>query len=101
MTPEPRELDPLIHPRVRLLAMSILAAVEEAEFTYLRDRIGATDGNLGAHLRKLEEAGYVQTAKSFENRKPVTRYRLTRQGRDAFRHYVDRLETILSGGSER
>ena len=95
----PREpLDELIHPRIRLAAMSILAAVEEAEFTYLRERTGATDGNLGSHLRKLEEAGYVEAAKSFEARKPVTRYRLTPQGRDAFRRYVDRLETLISGG---
>lgn len=94
-------LDELIHAPVRLAAMSILAAVDDAEFTFLRERTGATDGNLGAHLRKLEEAGYVEAAKSFEDRKPVTRYRLTRRGRQAFRHYVDRLETMLSGGGER
>lgn len=93
-------LDELIHAPVRLAATAILAAVEEAEFTYLRDRTGTTDGNLGAHLRKLEDAGYVTSAKSFVDRKPVTRYRLTRQGREAFRRYVDRLETMLSAGAE-
>lgn len=93
-------LDELIHAPVRLAATAILAAVEEAEFTYLRDRIGATDGNLGTHLRKLEDAGYVRAAKSFEGRKPVTRYSLTREGRAAFRRYVDRLETLLSAGGE-
>lgn len=94
-------LDELIHAPVRLAAMSILAAADDAEFTYLRERTGATDGNLGAHLRKLEEAGYVEATKSFEDRKPVTRYRLTRRGRQAFRRYVDHLETMLSAGGER
>lgn len=93
-------LDELIHAPVRLAATAILAAVEEAEFTYLRDRIGATDGNLGAHLRKLEEAGYLRAAKSFEGRKPITRYSLTRDGRAAFRRYLDTLETMLSAGGE-
>lgn len=91
-----QRLDDLIHSRIRLSAMSILAAVEDAEFTYLRDRIGATDGNLGAHMRKLEEAGYVEATKSFIDRKPVTRYRMTRDGRDAFRHYVDHLERLIA-----
>lgn len=95
---DPRRLDELIHAPIRLAAMSILAAVEEAEFTYLRDRTGATDGNLGAHLRRLEDAGYVEARKGFEDRKPVTRYRITRQGRAAFRRYVDHLETLISGG---
>ena len=96
----PQGLDELIHAPVRLAATAILAAVEEAEFTYLRDRIGATDGNLGTHLRKLEDAGYVRAVKSFEGRKPITRYSLTRDGREAFRRYVDTLETMLSMGGD-
>lgn len=90
-------LDGVIHSRIRLAAMSILASVEEAEFTYLRDRTGATDGNLGAHMKKLEDAGYVTVDKRFVDRKPVTRYALTDAGREAFRRYVDRLEAMLSG----
>lgn len=92
-----QRLDDVIHSRIRLAAMSILAGVESAEFTYLRDRTGATDGNLGAHMRKLEEAGYVVVEKTFEARKPVTRYALTAQGRAAFGRYVDRLETMILG----
>lgn len=95
-----QRLDDVIHSRIRLAVMSILAGVEEAEFTYLRDRTGATDGNLGAHLRKLEEAGYVGVEKRFENRKPVTRYGLTEEGREAFRRYVDRLGAMITGGGE-
>lgn len=95
-----QRLDDLIHSRIRLAVVSILAGVEAAEFTYLRDRTGATDGNLGAHMKKLEEAGYVGVDKQFEDRKPVTRYSLTAEGREAFRRYVDRLETMI-GGEDR
>ena len=90
-----RQLDDAIHSRIRLAAMSVLAAVEEAEFAWLRDRIGATDGNLGAHMRRLEDAGYVEVEKRFVDRRPVTAYRLSASGREAFRRYVERLETML------
>ncbi|HSH44335.1 MAG TPA: transcriptional regulator [Longimicrobiales bacterium] len=92
-----QELDEIIHSRIRLAAMAILAGVEEAEFTYIRDRTGATDGNLGAHMRKLEDAGYVVATKEFVDRRPVTRYRMSEEGREAFRRYVDRLEGLIGG----
>ena len=95
-----QRLDDVIHSRIRLAVMSILATVEAAEFTYLRDRTGATDGNLGAHVKKLEDAGYVAVEKQFVDRKPVTRYALTAEGREAFRRYVERLEAMLSGNGE-
>jgi DNA-binding transcriptional ArsR family regulator len=92
---EPPVLDDRIHARLRLAAMALLAGVDEAEFTYLRDQLGATDGNLGTHLRKLEEAGYVSVKKEFRERMPVTRYRLTGQGRKAFQAYLDDLARVL------
>ena len=92
-----QQLDELIHSRIRLVVMAILAGVDDAEFTYLRDRTGATDGNLGAHLKKLEEAGYLDVDKRFEDRKPVSRYSLTGKGREAFSRYVDRLDRLLEG----
>lgn len=95
-----QRLDEVIHSRIRLAVVSMLAGLEWAEFTYLRDRTGATDGNLGAHLRKLEAAGYVVVEKRFEGRKPVSRYGLTEEGREAFRRYVDRLEAMISGGDD-
>lgn len=94
-----QQLDEIIHSRIRLAVMAILAAVEDAEFTYLREKVNATDGNLGAHLRKLEEAGYVAVRKGFVARKPVSRYRLTSKGRDAFGRYVERLGSMLHGGA--
>ncbi|WP_419939573.1 winged helix-turn-helix domain-containing protein [Candidatus Palauibacter sp.] len=96
MTPyDYRDLDPLIHSRIRLSILAILASVEDAEFTHLRDQVKTTDGNLGAHLRRLEDAGYVRVSKSFVGRRPITRYRTTELGRGAFRDYVRRLERIL------
>ena len=90
-----RRIDPLVHSRIRLSILAILVSVDDAEFTYLRKQVKATDGNLGAHLRRLEEAGYLRVTKSFVSRKPVSRYRITRAGRQAFRNYVDNLEQLL------
>lgn len=90
-----RQFDPLIHSRIRLAVLAILVSVEDAEFIYLREQVKATDGNLGAHLRKLEDAEYLQVTKRFADRKPVSRYRITRAGREAFRRYVDNLEQLL------
>jgi DNA-binding MarR family transcriptional regulator len=95
-----RKLDRLIHSRIRLAVLSILAAVDGAAFTYLRDEVNTTDGNLSTHLRKLEEAGYVEVEKRFEDRKPVSRYRMTEEGRDAFRRYVERLGEMVDAGTE-
>ena len=92
-----RQLDGLIHSRIRLSIMAILAAVDDADFTYLRKQVRTTDGNLGTHLRKLEEAEYVLVSKEFVDRRPVSRYRMTDAGRRAFRDYVDNLERLLDG----
>jgi len=94
-----RSLDPLIHSRIRLSVLAILAGVDDAGFTYLREQVQTTDGNLGAHLRKLEDAGYLRVAKGFALRRPMTRYRITSAGRRAFRGYVDRLERLLHAPS--
>lgn len=88
------QLDDLIHSRLRLAVMAVLASVDRADFTFLRDQVNATDGNLGAHLRKLEDAGYVSADKRFVDRKPVTDYRLTAQGRAAFDAYVAHLASL-------
>lgn len=92
-----RKLDRLVHSRIRLAVLSILAAVEDAEFTYLRDEVNTSDGNLSTHLRKLEEAGYVEVEKTFRDRRPLTRYRMTPEGREAFREHVERLGEMVGG----
>jgi len=90
-----QQLDEIIHSRIRLAIMAVLVTVDEAEFTFLREKVNATDGNLSTHLKKLEDAGYVAVSKSFENRKPVSRYMLTKKGRQAFEIYVQRLENLI------
>ena len=93
--PELPELNPVIHGKLRLALLSLLAGVDEAEFTWLRARTGSTDGNLGAQLTKLEEAGYVSVEKKFVLRKPQTLYRMTEAGRTALTEYVAALKQLL------
>ncbi len=90
-----QQLDEIIHSRIRLAIMAVLVGVAEAEFTFLRQQVGATDGNLSVHLKKLEDAGYLSVDKRFVDRKPNSSYRLTAKGRRAFEIYVDRLEKLL------
>jgi DNA-binding MarR family transcriptional regulator len=96
------DLDPIIHQPARLRIMASLAALHEtesAEFTFLRDTLDLTDGNLGAHVRKLEEEGYLLVEKAFVQRKPRTFIALSDKGRMAFKEHVAALESIL--GSKR
>jgi DNA-binding MarR family transcriptional regulator len=96
-------LNEIIHQPVRLRIMAALVALDtesQMEFTYLRDLLELTDGNLGAHLRKLEEAKYVSITKTFVARKPRTYVAVTKLGRQAFDSHVAALETILYMGDE-
>lgn len=90
-----QQLDDIIHSRIRLAILSVLIAVDEADFVFLREKVGATDGNLSTHLRKLEEAEYVAVQKQFVEKKPQTSYQLTAKGRAAFEAYVNRLEAMI------
>lgn len=87
-------IDDVIHGRIRLGVVACLSAVDSALFGELRDRVGATDGNLSAHLRKLEDAGYVRVDKSFVNRKPQTSLSLTPEGRKAWAIWLDRMDAL-------
>lgn len=91
----PLELDRLIHERVRLAIVSSLAVNEVLTFVDLKRLLGATDGNLSVHARKLEEAGYIDCRKGFEGRVPRTDYRLTRSGRDALERYLAHMEGLI------
>ena len=93
------ELNPVVHGRLRLALLSLLSGVEEAEFTWLRAKTEATDGNLGAQLLKLEEAGYVAVEKKFVLRKPKTVYRVTEAGRQALSEYVQALKQLLGSAA--
>ena len=91
-------LNEVIHQPVRLRIMAVLASLgqeTQASFNYLKELLDLTDGNLGAHLRKLEEAGYITIIKTFVNNKPHTYVILTEMGRRAFTEHVAALEDIL------
>jgi len=91
-------LNETIHQPVRLRIMAALVTLgagEEVDFTYLRSLLDVTDGNLGAHLRKLEEAGYIAVNKIFVERKPRTYVSATADGRRVFQEHVAALESIL------
>ena len=98
--PKLPELNPVIHGKLRLALLSLLSGVEEAEFTWLRGKTGSTDGNLGAQLLKLEEAGYIAVEKKFVQRKPQTLYRMTEAGREALTEYVQGLKQLLGSALE-
>lgn len=92
------ELDSTIHQPVRLRIMAMLVALppdDKVVFTYLRDALDLTEGNLGAHLIKLEEAGYIAVEKTFVARKPHTFVSATRKGRAAFEEHAAALQEIL------
>lgn len=88
-------LDRLIHERLRLGIVSALAVNDSLTFTELKEMLGATDGNLSVHARKLEEAGYVRCRKGFVGRVPRTDYSLTKRGRRALERYLDHMESII------
>jgi DNA-binding MarR family transcriptional regulator len=89
------KLDDVIHGRMRLGIMAYLADAEAAEFNELKAVLDATQGNLSVHLRKLEEAGYIAIDKSFVDRKPLTRARITPAGRKAFAAYLEALTQLV------
>jgi DNA-binding MarR family transcriptional regulator len=93
--PLPIQLDRLLHDHMRLGIVSALAANDGLSFTDLRTTLGASDGNLSVHARKLEDAGYVACVKSFAGRTPRTDYKLTAAGRRAFEKYLDHMDAII------
>lgn len=95
------QLDNIIHQPVRLQIMSSLVSLdrnEQVNFTYLRKLLKVTDGNLGAHLTKLEDAGYIKSKKTFVARKPRTFIKATGKGRDAFAEHTAALKEIIHNG---
>lgn len=91
----PRELDGLIHERVRLGIVSALAVNDRLAFTELRKILDTTDGNLSAHARKLEDSGYIACRKSFLGRVPRTDYALTNLGRARLTDYLAHMEALI------
>ncbi|HWR85393.1 MAG TPA: transcriptional regulator [Rhodoglobus sp.] len=94
------ELDPVIHAQARLRITSALATLDLGDsiaFPRLQELLDMTAGNLSTHLRKLEDAGYVDVAKTHQGRTPVTYLALSKRGRRAFEDYMDQLRSLLGG----
>jgi DNA-binding transcriptional ArsR family regulator len=89
------DLNRIIHEPGRLAIVSLLSAVEEADFLYLLNETGLTKGNLSSHLNKLEAAGYIKIKKIYRRKIPLTICRLTAAGRTAFARYRNALKANL------
>ena len=97
------DLDPVIHAQARLRVVSALSVLRDDDrltFPKLQDALGMTAGNLSVHLRKLEDAGYVEVTKTHQGRTPATLVRLTRRGRLAFDDYTAALRALLNPKEE-
>ena len=101
LEPGAPKLDRLIHERLRLGILSALSVNESLTFPELKKLLDTTDGNLSVHSRKLEEAGYISVAKSFDGRVPRTEYRLTAGGRRALDRYLSHMEALIQAMRER
>jgi len=97
---KPGNIDAVIHERVRLAIVSALAVAPEMSFNELKAVLSLTDGNLSAHSRTLEKAGYIGIHKTFQGRRPLTTMRLTRKGRQAFQRYLETLRRIIDQGGK-
>ena len=91
-----KDLDPILHSQLRLAVMSLLITVKEADFVYLRQKTGATAGNLSVQVQKLKEAGYIDVAKQFKDNYPQTSCKITKKGIDAFEFYVNALKSYMN-----
>ncbi len=89
-------IDDVIHGRLRLGVMAYLSGASPALFTELREKVNATDGNLSTHLRKLEDAGYVEIEKGYEGRRPQTKVHLTEAGRKAWMAWIEQMKAIMN-----
>ena len=92
---EDSKYDRLVYERVRLGIMSALAVNAQLTFNELKALFEVSDGNLSAHARKLEEAGYIDCSKSFAGRGPKSEYRLTAVGRQALYRYLEHIEAVI------
>jgi DNA-binding MarR family transcriptional regulator len=92
---EDARFDRLVYERVRLGIMSALAVNDRLTFNELKSLFDVSDGNLSAHARKLEEAGYLECTKSFEGRRPKSEYRITATGRRALHRYLEHIEAVI------
>jgi DNA-binding MarR family transcriptional regulator len=97
MTHPTSKIDDVVHQRVRLGILALLAPADDIDFQFLRDSLQLTDGNLSRHLQVLEDAGYLRIDKSFEGKRPRTRVSITEDGREALEAEVKALRELVAG----
>lgn len=90
-----KDLDPLLHSQLRLAIVSLLLSVEEADFVFIREKTGATAGNLSVQIEKLSEAGYIDVRKFIDGKRPRTVCKITSAGVEAFDKYVKALQGYI------
>ena len=88
-------LDKVLEHRIRLQIMSVLVTNDGYEFNSLKEILSITDGNLASHIKALEREKYISVSKSFVDRKPNTKYKITERGRNAFKKHLDALEAVV------
>jgi predicted ArsR family transcriptional regulator len=91
------ELDPDIHQPTRLRIVTLLSGVGRADFSFVRNALGLTEGNLSSHMNRLEQVGYVEVSKGFDGKIPKTSYRLTRRGRSSLEKYWQAIDGLRGG----
>ena len=95
-----KELDPLLLSQLRLAVMSFLMVVRESEFNVLKEKTGASAGNLSVQIGKLQEAGYIEVEKTYKNNYPLTLCRITPQGLAAFEAFYGDLKTYFDSSEK-
>lgn len=85
----------MLEHRIRLQIMSVLITNDLFDFNTLKEMLGVTDGNLATHIKALEKEKYISVTKSFIDRKPNTKYKITERGRNAFKKHLDALEAVV------
>ena len=90
-----KDLDPILHSQLRLAVVSLLIALKEAEFTFIREKTNSTAGNLSVQINKLKEADYIEVTKQFKDNYPQTLCRITPKGIKAFEEYVQALQSYM------
>ncbi len=93
-----KELDPILHSQLRLAVISLLIALKEAEFTFLKEKTNASSGNLSVQINKLKDAEYIEVTKQFKDNYPQTICKITPKGIDAFESYVQALQSYMKPG---
>jgi predicted transcriptional regulator len=90
-----QNLDPLLHSQLRLAIISLLVTVEEAEFSFLKEKTNASSGNMSVQIEKLQEADYIKIVKTFKGKYPLTKCSITKKGIKAFEDYVEALQKYI------